>query len=473
MGQENELKSLRYACLSHCWGKSQIITTKEANLLSYQQGIPFSILPKTFQEAIIVALRLGVSYIWIDSLCIIQDSAEDWSSESKEMAGIYGNAAFTIAASKAHGPQDGCFSVAPTQHIGKDFEVTDADTGAAITVFVRKPIDHNVLPLLKRGWVFQERFLSKRVLHFTNEEIVWECKECTTCECTHALTAWSAGDSLDSKARYHSSLRSASRATLDDTWRSMVAKYSGLNLTFEKDIFPALSGLAQDMEKYGMTSHRFHSYPWRSSEPEYFAGTWLHGLPIDLLWRINTSLHAPRPRQWRAPSWSWASTVSPVKYETMGGRLITTGAVIKTHVRIEVISTHPLSTDKSGELSSASLTLRGSLATATPYYGSGRVDGPYVEVKGQKGLSPIWDDPVIDSKLSADLGSTVHLLKMATTNSHGKGEPDEYEPELIFLVLNCVDEKEMTFERVGFLSTYWPKEKEKWFDEPERTITII
>lgn len=469
--EEAKLTTLKYACLSHCWGQSQLITTKVSNLSGYRQGIPFSILPKTFQEAIIVALKLEVSYIWIDSLCIIQDSTADWEEQSEHMAGIYCNAHFTIAASRAKGSQDGCFTVKPSQHIGQEFRVRDTRNESSTSVIVRKPIDHNVLPLLKRGWVFQERFLSKRVIHFTNEEIVWECKERTTCECSHALTAWHSGDSLDSKAAHHSSLRSASPTILDDTWRAMVMKYTKLNLTFERDIFPALSGLAQDTK---LSAKRIRGrYLWKSVPWEYCAGMWEHSMPIDLLWRVYGSLSAPRPKEWRAPSWSWASTASAVKYETMGGRHITGATVLKTHIEILDVSCSPLRIADYGELSSAHLELRGRLAAAALYYDSGRVDGPYIEIKGQKGLSPIWDDQVIDGELSVNLGSTVHLLKMATTKSHADGESDEHEPELICLVLNCADQKEMRFARVGFLSAYWPKEKEKWFDEPERTLTII
>ena len=122
------------------------MTTKSANISNYKQGIQFNALPKTFREAIIAVKRLGVSYIWIDSLCIIQDSLEDWAKEANRMAGIYSNSYLTLAASKSTGPEDGCFSVTPRKYLSKEFEV-GLEIEKASKVYVRKPIDHSVWPL--------------------------------------------------------------------------------------------------------------------------------------------------------------------------------------------------------------------------------------------------------------------------------------------------------------------------------------
>jgi len=449
---------LKYACLSHCWGSGSMMTTKSTNISNYKQGIQFNALPKTFQEAIIAVKRLDVSYIWIDSLCIIQDSLEDWAKEANRMAGIYSNAYLTLAASKATGPEDGCFSVTPRQYLSKEFEVIGLENKRVSTVYVRKPINHTVWPLLKRGWVFQERFLSKRVLHFTGEEIVWECREQTLCECSHALTAWSPSDSLDSKSALDRHFSSVLVTQPGDIWRDIIARYTKLNLTFQKDILPALSGLAENFVLYA-SNITIGSF-MKLSARDYCAGLWRQNLRIDLLWCVYINTSNSRPQHWRAPSWSWASTLSSIRYQTLAGRRISSTSIAKTYIHVQSVHCTPM-VHPYGELSSGNLTLRGLITAARPYYDSGRLDGPYLEVQGQKGVSPQWDDPVVDRKLSVDLGPTVFLLKMATTNEHEKGEVDEYEPEMICLVLKCLDEKGMTFERAGFLSTYWPKEKAK------------
>ena len=457
----NSVASYQYACLSHCWGTGPIVTTTSSNLSSHRSAIPFNSLPKTFQEAIIVTLELGVFLLWIDSLCIIQDSASDWDEESKNMASIYRNSRFTIAASRASGSDQGCFSETPVEYVGHELCTRDSATGTEYSFWVRKPINHSTWPLLKRGWVFQERLLSRRVLHFTNEELVWECKETTACECSHALTAWTRATSLDSKSQYHGNIESATRSRLSDAWRDMVTRYTAMNLTYDKDIFPALSGLAKDMEAQARGLRG------------YCAGTWEEKRVIDLLWRQLSSKSGPR--HWRAPSWSWASTASRVGYESMGGRRLSTASINKLHARVLDARQSQRGPDPHGEITFGSITLRGRLAAATPYNDKGRIDGHYIEVNGQRGVAPTWDDPMNAGarNSSRNLGSKVYLLKMATTNSRGRGEPDTYRIELVCLVLTCINDTELKFERVGFLSTYWPEDREHWFDSPETTITLL
>jgi hypothetical protein len=100
---------VQYASLSHCWGKLKIITLTTSNLAGFQHEIPLKELPKTFQEAIYVTRYLGLQYIWIDSLCILQDSSEDWAKESVQMADVYGAAEINIAATGAADGSGGCF----------------------------------------------------------------------------------------------------------------------------------------------------------------------------------------------------------------------------------------------------------------------------------------------------------------------------------------------------------------------------
>jgi hypothetical protein len=99
---------LHYLTLSHCWGKHQLVRLLESNLASFCQNVPYELLPPTFRDAIRLTRRLGFVYIWIDSLCIIQDSAEDWNHEARLMGKIYTNATCNIAASDAPDSSHGC-----------------------------------------------------------------------------------------------------------------------------------------------------------------------------------------------------------------------------------------------------------------------------------------------------------------------------------------------------------------------------
>lgn len=97
-----DVQVARYACLSYCWGPKQSpIQTLSSNLADFQREIPWAQLSKTFQDAVDICRRLDISHLWLDSLCIIQDSPDDWSEQSVLMADIYQNALITIAAAKS------------------------------------------------------------------------------------------------------------------------------------------------------------------------------------------------------------------------------------------------------------------------------------------------------------------------------------------------------------------------------------
>ena len=101
-----------YLALSHCWGKTQPVTLTEVRLRNSPVAFPLRTLPQTLRDALVVASHLGLRYIWIDALCIVQDSYEgwDWKKESAKMDQIYGNATLTIAAASATSTIEGIFS---------------------------------------------------------------------------------------------------------------------------------------------------------------------------------------------------------------------------------------------------------------------------------------------------------------------------------------------------------------------------
>ncbi|OTA77138.1 hypothetical protein M434DRAFT_255034 [Hypoxylon sp. CO27-5] len=318
---EGNGRTQRYLCLSHCWGKQQIITTTRSTLAERMQEIHTEDLSRTFAEAIHMTRRFEVDYIWIDSLCIIQDDLEDWERESARMASIYRNAYLTIAATQSSDGNGGLFSKTP------DFEVFGVTPeGEDYYLVFRERIDHDLsmdggtlhFPLMSRAWVYQERMLSRRVLHFGYYELFWECSTEVYCECGNIgyLGYMETIPLPNPRKMISSALGSLERTPSGEwsnkawvqnmsyyiarVWRSLVMMYTGLSLTVASDYLPALGGVAR-------------TFGEKRKSP-YLAGLFKDSLIDDLLWTTFSSKKS-RLSRWRAPTWSWASVGTHVNYE--------------------------------------------------------------------------------------------------------------------------------------------------------------
>jgi hypothetical protein len=177
---------LKYAALSHCWGNpTLLLQTTSQNLLSHMQEIIFETLPQTFQDAVTVTRKLGIPYLWIDCLCIVQGDPQDWQVEAAKMGSLYQNAYLTIAATKARGSTEGLFvSYAPALHV--DLSTPD-NTLSDITQLRVRPWDWFEMypgdsPLPERALVFQEMMLSRRSVHFAEGQLYWSCASCKASE---------------------------------------------------------------------------------------------------------------------------------------------------------------------------------------------------------------------------------------------------------------------------------------------------
>ncbi len=301
-----------YACLSHCWGNAQPLTTNMSTLAARRTGIAWGALPKTFQDAVDFTRRLGIRYLWIDSLCIVQDSKEDWRRESSTMASVYENCIVCLAATVSSDHQGGLYF--PIPNPGVSTKVLDLiEKGESFEIYVRGALRHpnmtrqsplvgfeNGFPLLQRAWVFQEMLLAPRIVHFWEHELYFQCMTDHLCECGARLR-----DGF-SKASHFEALCGTDPVARQQHWRDMVTQYSKLRLTYASDKFPALAGLAKQMMRF--------------RRGRYLAGLWEDSLFDDLCWRMAPSRYshpAPEPRDSRsyvAPSWSWASVKAPVEY---------------------------------------------------------------------------------------------------------------------------------------------------------------
>ncbi|CAI0644521.1 unnamed protein product [Colletotrichum noveboracense] len=310
-----------YMCLSHCWGKTPIGSkTENATLQERLNFIPWSLLPPSFQQAIDITRKLRVQYLWIDSLCIIQDSSEDWEREAAQMsAGLMTQKGGCY--SKTSPPV--CFEI--MNQTGDEFLIALA-TGAT-----RNLAQHDKLqryfPLFNRAWCLQERLLSRRVIHCNYGELAFDCGKGYTCECggkqhydwDNVVGLSGTYTPLRSRSKYvallnnrtttSSSALHTENGKIDpyERWHRVVGEYTCLNLTKTSDMLPALSGLAREMAEI--------------TKDTFLAGLWRNNLEQDLMWHVSTVANWREQREtilgrkWVAPSWSWASTGSGCKVE--------------------------------------------------------------------------------------------------------------------------------------------------------------
>lgn len=289
----------RYAALSHRWcSKTPGASLTKAQIDIFRTQVPNKLFYPLLRDAIKICGHLEIEFIWIDCMCIVQDDPADWATEASQMASIYENASLVIAGSGcSEDEENGLHSSSLNKYPPKEIiKVHDEP------VHIRPQLSHPVwrdqgkltefsisaeYPLMSRGWVFQERALAKRTVHFTREELVWECTEAVWCECMSG--------EIRTPAESHTLLL---RDVQKSTWNSIVSWYSMLNLTFADDRLPALGGIAR---RYG--------------EPKnltYMAGLWKETWQEDFFWERGNE---PKPRPWPlpAPTWSWASISGHVR----------------------------------------------------------------------------------------------------------------------------------------------------------------
>ncbi|OJJ76894.1 hypothetical protein ASPBRDRAFT_219208 [Aspergillus brasiliensis CBS 101740] len=277
-----------YCALSYCWGSTQanLKTTKET-LMKHYHHIDKDHMPKTMQDAVEVCWRLGIRYLWVDAICIIQDDelGADWYEQSSEMDLIYSSAYVVIAADNAEDCSEGFLGASNIQQLR---EVT-VDWINDTFICRDKPNGQrddpsfllNRTPLSRRAWTLQETLLPHRVLHYTGTEIVLRVGETFYCQCGECI--------------FHHV------GTRHSDWHQIVSHYSFRQMTKPSDKLSALSGLAARMS---------------DGERKYLAGLWSDTLVIDLLWYVTGSGLHTRPEPWRAPTWSWASMDGGISYFT-------------------------------------------------------------------------------------------------------------------------------------------------------------
>ncbi|XXH05361.1 hypothetical protein Hte_011787 [Hypoxylon texense] len=285
-----------YATLSYCWGGDQHSKTTTARLDQYESEILFGTLPKTIQDAVIVTLGVGLRYLWVDAICIVQDDADDKQEQISKMHLVYRGAYFTIAAANA-----------PTSYAGflqprERYQPTRVSARMDDNVFTEVLLSPEYSGLVTsdylflRGWTFQETHLSTRIAVYGPREMVFCCLEGVWSDggtATQINTRTSAfSGAIDPGNQVFGSLEHPSG------WANIVEQYSRRNLTDETDKLPGIAALA---EEYAQTK----------PVTDYFAGMWREDFLLQCLWTVSP-FRVRRPSVYTAPSWSWASVIGAI-----------------------------------------------------------------------------------------------------------------------------------------------------------------
>lgn len=377
----SENRRAQYAALSHCWGQGdrRPLQTTSTNFKEHEKEIPFSTLPKTFQDAVIATRELGLRYLWIDSLCIIQDSPEDWQVECSKMAGIYRYSSVTIIGAMASDSHDGFLQERvlpdsiPLAHL---WEYKNSQFGPVSRALLRNYAEHVYgyeyhhsvdSPLGHRGWILQEQLLSPRLLYFGPRGMYAECN----------TNIYFEGDRVPSFSKpYCQELNKSKIFPLElfqtgessrnwETWYQVVEKYSKRHLTYPRDKLPAISGLAK----------------WLLGDEKnnYVAGLLKDDIFVGLSWRMLVHQKVDHNSYLdRGPSWSWISTNNPCDFQALPSRVRSTVSngedseddsknpqiwlkPISKHKRMKIHDIHLelLGHDPFGEIKSCSLKIKG------------------------------------------------------------------------------------------------------------------
>lgn len=264
--KNTDLEAESYATLSYCWGKgphSHSLT--KSNMKEYEKCI--SDIPATLRDAISLVRDMGLHYVWIDALCIVQDDEEDWKIEAGKMAEIYASALFCISALCTTGSDSGLFG--NTHRIPstkKSWEFVSS---------------FESFPLNSRGWTLQERYLSPRLLHIGLSEAWFECRESlvsltesTGLKCSTRIGATGTFIGLDRFSRLLNDtclgqLNSA-ESPIFSSWYDMVMNYCPRQLSKETDRLIALDGLRSLYQPF--------------TNCKYIYGLWEHDIYNGLLW---------------------------------------------------------------------------------------------------------------------------------------------------------------------------------------------
>ena len=444
-----------YMTLSHCWGKAQFLRLTSSTHDRLQKGFALAELPPTFQDAIVVTRALGINFLWIDALCILQDSIVDWQHEAALMSQVYANSICNISALDARDSTGGLFfdredSSIPycTFNICRKFERKRVYE-CAYADFWSDSIQH--APLTRRAWVLQERLLAPRVLHFGKRQLLWECNHLRACElypkgmrATNRSSSDVSNTDKFLKESVTTILHGVSDNALTSTqmhevWNDLVQHYTRCNLTMSKDKLVAISGIVKCLQP--------------SFKIDYLAGLWRDDLLEQLLWHVDEArryLAGEKRPEYRAPSWSWASIDAPIRQTKryFYQEVVHMATIIEAHVT-------PVTEDATGQVADGYVRLRAPLfpvnvdISKRPFYSK-----PFCSVL-------FWDWGKLESisHINPDIlpRSAVERLQFVPLLTESRPCGGALTLQIYGLILNPVEGKQGVYQRWGRAEFFSPK----------------
>ncbi|KAK1501081.1 HET domain-containing protein [Colletotrichum abscissum] len=347
----------KYAALSYMWGQGKDhFRTTMASLEEHKEGIITATMPQTFQDAVTMTRKLGIRYLWIDALCIVQDDIADWSREASTMGDVYSNAYIVFSVLKSSDNGVGFLGPPETPPYAS---CTSTAAGMTATLYVCAIPRTQACylssedyvwdePLSKRGWTLQERWLAPRLVHFGSQQMSFECNAYFLCQdgtkfsgrYSDARKDW---DTVEEDER-------ALRASTE--WTELVTEYSLRKLTRGTDKLPAISGIAR------MIAGQIND--------QYVAGLWRKAMIEGLSWECTEPDQAAT--HYQAPSWSWASLNGPISQQSFGNLMGDNGleVTIASLSRVLDCVITPKGEDPYGEVLTGSLKMEGLFKTIGP-----------------------------------------------------------------------------------------------------------
>lgn len=306
---DDNMDSGTYVALSYCWGDGVTLKTTSTNIDSIKSSVTVADLPEAYIDAISLTRRLGIRYLWIDALCIIQDVHADWEAESAKLAGIYGNAFLTIAGASSSSADQAFLRRQPQPWepvtVSMQTRVYSKQVDSSTMLKARLITDLGVHAKWeetrrddtrdrwsRRGWTLQEQLLSTRLLCFSNTEMQFSCQEGILCECHSRLNI---GRLFGDKAI----AQMTSNEEAYRYWHKVLENYTSRDLTNPTDKLTAISGVASQVQ--------------RKTQSRYTAGLWVDNIHLELLWRARDPFDKA-PSTYLAPTFSWGSIQGEADY---------------------------------------------------------------------------------------------------------------------------------------------------------------
>ncbi|CAN9252321.1 unnamed protein product [Alternaria alternata] len=470
----------KYAALSYCWGNEKDaesqFKTEKASLEYRCANLPSELMTPTTKDAIAITRAIGLRYIWIDALCIVQDDEDDWSHESSQMNLVYRHAFVTFCSLNSNSCHESFLNRAPAVKIPFQSTIHNAIKGSYLIRLHPRTVhgqrltkyewDYSLSNWSKRCWTYQEKEMSTRLLLFGSLKMHFACGRYQWTEGDEAPMDKTSSRILSQVTRFKAS--QISSRELYQCWDSLMNEYGKRSVTFDKDRLPAIAGLARIVGE--------------ALQDQYLAGLWKGDLLESLLWDstgamlsrgLEVHLQNIRQRNYVAPSWSWAACPVVTSQRSTGKylqRIIKEATIVDAGVDTD-------SEDPYGRISGGFLRIRGKLVAMPTWL---------PDNQGDK-WSNFWLHKVPGGRLISDyLNISTDWLHKDTEQGLDllivmlllRNEPDDETgiPYSRALLLHPADAPKQYY-RVGTIGTFGRNAYElmvDWFkDSQEDTICII